>query len=162
MNAGEQKLNDLMMRAYRSLEKIEGQMLRNVRGIKLSISEIHLIDAVGFSAKDEPGRTVGEIAETLEISMPSVTAAVNKLVKKGYLIKERGMQDGRQVHVKLTRLGRKAEFAHHYFHNNMIRYIVDGMEEREFLTLLSSMEKLNLYLRESIEKGEKRAVQNEL
>ena len=49
---------------------------------KLSVSEVHLIEAVRKS-KDR-ALTVSEIASELDIAVPSATIAVNKLVKRFY------------------------------------------------------------------------------
>ena len=62
-------------------------MLKTGRGADLSISELHLIESVGKA--DAKGRTVSDIAADLEVAIPSVTVAINKLQNRGYLCKSR-------------------------------------------------------------------------
>ena len=46
----------------------------------MSISELHLVEAVGKCGGE--GRTISGIAKELDITLPSVTVAINKLMKK--------------------------------------------------------------------------------
>ena len=153
MDSFETRLNDLLVRAHRSLEIIEGQMLREGSGLNLTISEIHLLEAVGPPAKDKPGTTVSEVSEALGISLPSVTLAVNKLVAKGYLTKQRSGTDGRVVYLRLTRSGQKAEHAHRYFHRRMVRAIAAGLSAEEKQSLMKGIENLNAFFDARIETG---------
>ena len=90
----------------------------------------------------EDGLTISEISEKLGISLPSVTAAINKLVKKGYVEKTRSQVDGRVVHVTLTKIGHKANTAHRYFHLSMVRAITRGLTDEEQAAMLKGMQKL--------------------
>ncbi len=153
MTGYEQQLNDLLMRAYRQLGVIEQISLRQSRGFNLTISEIHLLEVIGPPRSNPAGKTISELSEYLGISLPSVTAGINKLVGKGYLVKEKGSADGRQVFVKMTHLGVKAEQSHRFFHRTMVRAIIRGMNEEERKAVLDGFIKLNAYFNESIEKG---------
>ena len=96
----EEQLNDLIVDAYRSILKVEETILKRSDNIDLSINEMHMLEAVG-KGKNKP-KTISEIAEDLGITLPSVTVAINKLVKKGYVEKLRGEEDARIVYVTLT------------------------------------------------------------
>ena len=105
MDAFSRELNDLLTDAFWSVLKIEEQAANMLAHGDLSISELHLLEAV---SKDETqGRSISALAADLKITLSSVTIAVNKLVKKGYVEKIRSEVDGRQVFVKLTKMGRK-------------------------------------------------------
>ncbi len=119
------KLNELLVDTYHKISKIEEQAIRQTGRTDLSISELHLLEAVGKDRQN--GRTISDIAQNQGITLPSVTAAVNKLVKKGYVEKVRAQHDGRVVYVKLTRLGRKMDAGHRYFHENMVRNVSQEM-----------------------------------
>lgn len=143
MDAFCESLNELLVNAFRSVLKIEGQMLRNMGQLSLSISEMHLLEAVGKGGSQ--GRTVSETANELSLTLPSVTVAVNKLEKKGLLQRARAKEDKRSVSLSLTELGDKINRIHQHFHESMVKNISRGMNEAEKSALLKGMEKLNLY-----------------
>lgn len=157
MNSFESHLNDLLVKAYRSIEIIEEDSLNKTKNLNLTISEIHLLEAVAQPSKGKQGKTVSEISEYLGITLPSVTSAINKLVKKGFLTKQKSETDGRVVYVNLTRAGQKAEHAHRYFHRNMVRAITKGMAENEKQALMQGISKLNEFFENSIEKSRREA-----
>ena len=78
----------------------------------LSINEVHLIETVRKGKNRS--LTISEIAAELRRAVPSVTVAVNKLVDKGYLIKEKNIEDARSYQVKLTRKERNLSSSYVY------------------------------------------------
>lgn len=149
MDEFSRELNELLSDAFWSVLKIEEQMANTVAQGDLSISELHLIESV---ARDkEQGLSISEIAADLQITLSSVTIAVNKLQKKGYVEKVKSDTDGRQVFVKLTRLGQKVNAGHAYFHENMIRNVSDGMTEEEKEILVRAMKNLNKFFKRKLE-----------
>ena len=144
----EEQLNDLIVDAYRSILKVEETILKRSDNIDLSINEMHMLEAVG-KGKNKP-KTISEIAEDLGITLPSVTVAINKLVKKGYVEKLRGEEDARIVYVTLTKQGKKIDSVHRYFHESMVRSIISGMSEQEQQVLYQGILKLDLFLQKKI------------
>ena len=122
--------------------------------LNLSISEIHMLEAVEHASSDGAA-TISDLADYLDISMPSVTLAVNKLAAKGYVLRQKGKTDGRVVTVVLTQVGRKAERAHRYFHRTMVREIAAEMSEGEKEALISGVRKLDGFLKRNIGSVEK-------
>jgi DNA-binding MarR family transcriptional regulator len=61
--------------------------------------------------------TIGELAERLQLKHHSTVELVNRLAKLGYVAREAGKQDRRQVIVHLTKSGanvlRRLSIAHH-------------------------------------------------
>ena len=144
----EEQLNDLIVDAYRSILKVEETILKRSDNIDLSINEMHMLEAVG-KGKNKP-KTISEIAEDLGITLPSVTVAINKLVKKGYVEKLRGEEDARIVYVTLTKQGKKIDSVHRYFHESMVRSIISGRSEQEQQVLYQGILKLDLFLKKKI------------
>jgi len=149
LDAFSQELNSLLINAFWSILKIEEQMTKATTQGNLSISELHLLEAV--SKNDEQGRSISVLAADQQITLASVTVAVNKLVKKGYVEKVRSQEDGRQVFVKLTKQGRKVNAGHLYFHENMIRNISQGMSEEEKAILVKGIKNLNAFFKRKLE-----------
>lgn len=141
------RLNAVFVDTFRLILKVEEKSIRNTEKINLSISEMHLIEAVG---KGEEGRSVSEIAAVLGVTLPSVTVAINKLVKKGYVRKGKNSKDGRSVSVSLTRTGRKMHSVHRHFHEQMARRATAGFSEQEKVILINGMEKVNAFLKQKI------------
>ena len=154
MNQFEFHLNDLLTRGYRSVELMEEQMLRSSKNLNLSINEIHLLEAVGGGKNEESGRSISELSSRMGIRLPSVTAAVNKLAAKGYVEKRKAESDGRVVYVYLTKLGRKADLAHRYFHKKMVSSISASLTEEEKSAMLKGMEKLSRFFDDNLKKKE--------
>lgn len=153
MDDFEIQLNDLLVGVYRTVEKLEELMLRASKSIPLSISEIHLLDAVANAGQDKAS-TISEISDYLDIRLPSATAGVNKLAQKGYVEKVKCGNDGRVVRVSLTRQGKRAESAHKYFHRNMVRAVTKELSETERAALLKGLGKLDTFLDCNIKKYE--------
>ena len=139
----EERLNFLLTDTFDNILNMEQKMLKHIHNA-LTISEVHLIDAVGRSDKTN---TVSEIANVLNLAVPSVTIAVNKLVKKGYLNKAKNPDDGRSVYIMLTREGRKIYRLHRYFHIKMIQALCSSLTENEKTVLLNVIEKLDDFFR---------------
>ena len=150
MNLFEHKLNELLVDTYRQISKIEEQAIHQTGRTDLSINELHLLEAVGKGS--EKGRTISDLAQEQGITLPSVTAAVNKLAKKGYVEKSRAEHDGRVVYVKMTRLGRKIDAGHRYFHENMVRNVARELNETEQQILVDGIDKLNRFLGRKLDK----------
>lgn len=148
MKPFEEQLNEVIVDTYRSILRVEENILKRSDQTDLSISEIHMLEAVG-KGKDRR-RTISELAEVLNITLPSVTVAINKLMKKGYVEKVRGEEDGRIVYVSLTRQGRRIDSAHRYFHESMVRSIIRDMTESEMQALYKGVIKLDTFLKEQL------------
>ena len=149
MDAFSQELNELLNVEFWSVLKLEEEAAKSTAQGDLSISELHLLEA---AAKDEEhGRRISELAADLKITLSSVTIAVNKLVKKGYVEKIRSEQDARQVFVKLTKMGRKVNAGHLYFHENMIRTMSQEMDSSDKEILVRAMKNLNQFFKRKLE-----------
>jgi DNA-binding MarR family transcriptional regulator len=144
------KLDDLLVGVYHNLLSLEENVLKKGR-LELSISEMHLIEQVGKASGE--GLTIREIAERLGITSPSVTVAVQKLVRKEYVLKTACVHDGRAVKVHLTKKGKNVDAYHKYSRRVMTKTIAEGMTDSEKDVLLRAIQKLIDYFSDSI--GEK-------
>lgn len=147
------ELNDLLVKTFWSVLKVEEQMLKADQSLNLSINELHLIESVGKA--DERGKTISEIALDLGIAKPSVTVSINKLLEKEYVNKRKDPADGRLVYVTLTESGNKVNHVHSYFHIQMVREISKALDETEKDVLMHSLNKLNAFFQKKVGGGEK-------
>ena len=144
-----QELNTLFVDTFDAILRVEEKSLKHVGGGKLSISEFHTLECIGKG--EDNRRTVGEIAEALGVTVPTVTVCVGKLVKKGYVTKTRSEKDARVAIIELTREGRKMDRLHRYFHEQMLYAIGEEFSEDEMECLLRCIRKLNVFFEEKSE-----------
>lgn len=139
-------LNDLLVDLFHNILEIEERSLRD-SGSDLTITEIHTIDAVGDS---EP-KTMTEISRSLKVTMGTLTTGVDKLIKKGYLIRKRTEEDKRIVLVELTEKGIKAKKLHDAFHQEMIDSVISHLDPTEEELLVQSLQKLMYFFDDKYE-----------
>jgi len=135
------QLNELLVETFNNILKFEEDLIKHSANIDLSINEMHIIENVGKS--DNNGKTISDLAQAQKITLPSMTIAINKLVKKGYVVKEKSSVDGRVVYVRLMDKGLRIDKIHHYFHMKMVKDISKKMSDDEKIVLIHGMEKLN-------------------
>jgi len=144
MNEKLKKINDLMVEIYGDIIHIEEDAIKKGAFSDLSITEIHTIEDVGLYGS----KTMSEIASTLDITMGTLTIAVDKLIKKGYMERSRSVTDRRIVNVSLTRRGKLAYRIHEKFHLDMVKAIMTDFTPEEEEVLLTALGKLNKHLKD--------------
>ncbi|MBQ9151764.1 MAG: winged helix-turn-helix transcriptional regulator [Clostridia bacterium] len=146
MDARLEELNTLFVDTFDAIMRVEEKSLKQVGNGELSIAEFHTLECIG-KGKD-CRRAVGEIAEALGVTVPTVTVCVNKLVKKGYVTKTRSEKDARIAIIELTPEGRKMNRLHRYFHEQMILAVRGEFSDEELDSLLRCIRKLNAFFGE--------------
>lgn len=142
------RLNNLLVDTFKHILKVEEESIKRSEKLNLTISEMHLIESVGKG--EGKGRKISELAEDLCITLPSVTVAINKLVKKGYVEKVPSTTDKRVVYVVLTELGEKTQAVHRYFHESMVRSVTEELTEEEKDAMYKGIEKLNTFFKKRL------------
>lgn len=137
-------LNNEFYAVYDSLQLVEQSMLRNYK-LDLSICDIHFLHTISKSAT---GCSISEIAKANHVTLPTVTVAIQKLAAKGFVEKARSARDGRVTNVILTRLGKKANAVHRYFHVRMIRAMLKDVDEQAKPGLLKAIQNLSAFMKE--------------
>jgi DNA-binding MarR family transcriptional regulator len=132
-----ESLTDLFVNTFRSVIKAEQRWIKAYMPEDLSLSEINVIHKIG---KKEI--TMTELAHLLDITLSSLTTAIDKLVKKGYADRTRSDTDRRIVLVYLTEKGRKVSHIHDSFRKAMIEEIVKYLPEAEVKTFAGIVDRL--------------------
>ena len=86
--------------------------------------------------------------------MGTLTIAVNNLVKKGYVVRERMESDRRVVLIELTNKGKTVYRLHRRFHDIMVNRTINGLTEEEEKILIRALQKLNNFFKETYELNE--------
>ena len=142
------ELNNILVEAFHNILRYEEETLKRNSRIPLTINEMHMIECIGNG--DGGSKTISNVAQSLKITKPSVTVAVNKLVKKGYVNKTNCTKDGRVINVSLTREGEKIRRLHRRYHSNMVIQLECEFSEEEKRNLLSAIERLNIFFKSNI------------
>ncbi|MGN1182811.1 MAG: MarR family winged helix-turn-helix transcriptional regulator [Faecalibacillus sp.] len=119
---------------------------------QLTMSEMHVLDAVN----KESSPSMSAVANHLNITLGTLTTAVKKIIKKGFLIKEQSKHDQRIYYLRLTESGKEALKIHEQFHKeleNMYKnHIPDDQLDWVFNALKQIHTDLVLYRNELLKK----------
>lgn len=150
-------LNEFLVNTYRAIERYEEKSLRVMGGLDLSTAEAHMVETVGLGMAEHPeGVPVTQLAEMLEVRVPTATAAVKRLTEKGLLAKERSASDGRSVVVRLTQTGRRAYRLHAGFHRHMVQACAGQLSAEERRVFASSLQKLTDFFNAAADETDRR------
>lgn len=133
-------LTELLAKTFNQILAVEEYEMKKGPLSDLSISEIHTIEAIGMYGT----RTMSQVATDLSITVGALTSAINNLVRKGYVSRERNEIDRRIVNISLTRAGKIAFRIHEKFHLDMVKCITKGLTEKEDI-LIQSLQKLDAF-----------------
>lgn len=114
-------------------------------GFPLYRSEIHTIDTVGRQEKIN----VTELAQTLGITKSATSQMIDRLVKKGLVVKTVLSKSDTEVALTLTSVGHKVFLAHQKSHQSFFTYIketLDNVSECDIDTFIDIMEKLRAFI----------------
>jgi DNA-binding MarR family transcriptional regulator len=137
-------VNQILVDLFNDILTIEQSALQSGSLNDISVTEIHTIEAVGMY---EP-RSMSEVALTLNITVGTLTTAINNLVKKGYVERSRIEEDRRVVLVGLTKKGKLAYRVHRKFHADMVKETIQGLDTEEEKILIKALDKLNHFFKE--------------
>lgn len=113
------KINGYLVDIFNNVVIIEEASLKNSKFNDISLKEMHTIDVIGT----HPDTTPSAVARELMLTLGTVTTSLNKLEKKGYIIRTRSSVDRRVVHLSLSKKGRLVYRLHRAFHKSMVKTI---------------------------------------
>ena len=137
-------LNEILVRLFRDIMNIEEKAIITQEFKDLTNNDMHVIEAIGMN---EP-KNMTTIARELSVTVGTLTIAMNSLVKKGYVVRERGKEDRRVVYISLSDKGRRAFEHHAEFHQEMIQGIRDELNPEEIKVLVQALTKLDRWFRQ--------------
>ncbi len=137
-------INQLLVEVFNDILLIEESALKSGQFNDVSVTEVHTVEEIGMY---EP-KSMSEIAKNLNITVGTLTVAINNLVKKGYCERYRSDNDRRVVKVGLTKKGRLLYRVHEKFHADMVKMAISDLTTEEDLALRKSLSKLNVFLKE--------------
>lgn len=136
-------LNNALVNLFRDVMSLEEHAIITQEYQDITNNDMHVIQAIGLG---EP-KNMSTIARMLSVTVGTLTIAMNSLVKKGYVTRERGQEDRRVVYISLSEKGRKAYQHHEEFHRRMIDAVLEDLTQEETESLVSALKKLDLWFR---------------
>ena len=142
MRTSKSLINELLVEVFNHILSIEEETLRK-RGIKLSMNEIHILEAI----KNETEPTMSNLARRLRVTTGTLTTNIDRLVAKNFVTRYQEESDRRKVLVKLTEPAYDILKEHDLFHNEMIDSLFLDMNLDEDELLIKSLENISSYFK---------------
>lgn len=105
---------------------------------ELTLTQMHYLEVM--NTLENPNIT--ELATALQLTKPTVTVALEKLIAKEYLVKVQSDEDRRTSHLHLTEKGRSINKMHEYAHRSFAELMSENLDPDELQQLLLLMEKM--------------------
>ena len=138
-------INHLFVKIFNQILDIENRYMV-VNGVgDLSLSELHIIDAI--SSLSNP--TMSTIASKATLTNGTITTAIKKLETKGCVIRYKDKKDRRIIREQLTQKGIHVCNIHRQFHEEMVNWICEDSHVLDDELLMKSLQQL-LYFFEDI------------
>ena len=96
-------INDVLVNLFNEILDLEERALITGEYKNISVNDMHIINAVGIREQ----KNMSTVARELNVTVGTLTIAVNNLVKKGYIQRMRSQEDRRVVLISLTEQGKK-------------------------------------------------------
>ena len=132
-------INNILVNLINEFWELEEKAIITEEFKDLTNNDMHVIEAIGLG----DGNNMSSIAKKLNITVGSLTTAMNSLVNKKYVERRRSEEDRRVVFVKLTDRGVKAYRHHEDYHRQMTRAILDKLDEAEIPVLVKTLDALS-------------------
>ncbi len=132
-------INNVLVNLINEIWELEEKAIITEEFKDLTNNDMHVIEAVGTG----DGKNMSSIARKLNITVGSLTTAMNSLVNKKYVERRRSEEDRRVVFVKLTSKGIRAFRHHEDYHRQMTQAVVDKLDETEMPVLLKTLDALS-------------------
>lgn len=143
MSRSKDVINELLVEVFNHILSIEGQTLRD-RGVKLSMTEVHVLEAINNSEI----KTMGDVARRLRITLGTLTTSIDVLVRKKYVVRTRAKDDKRKVILHLTDQAFDVLKVHDGFHNEMVESMMADLQLEKDETLIRSLENISNYFKQ--------------
>ena len=120
-------LAEIIERLSKSMHDHEVSVTARSVFAKLSVTQIHYLDAIRHL--ETP--TIGDLAKYQKVSRPTVTIALEKLERDGYLTKIESSTDHRVTYIHLTKKGLKISDLHDEIHEGYAENIKKSLAKKE-------------------------------
>ena len=138
LNGKYEIINSLLVEIFNKILKFETISIRKLTKNKLTVAEVHTLEAIGF----DKVRTMTVVAKKLGITVSTLTTCINRLVQRGLVERTRIEEDRRIVCLKLTETGKHIVFIHKHFHTNLIKAAIKGINDSQIDVLIKCLDNI--------------------
>lgn len=136
-------INHILVNLINEIWVLEEKAIITEEFKDITNNDMHVIEAIGPADSNN----MSSIARKLNITVGSLTTAMNSLVNKKYVERRRSEEDRRVVYVKLTKKGMKAYQHHAEYHRKMTEAILAKLDEEELPVLMKTLDALSDFFR---------------
>lgn len=136
-------INDTLVNLFNEIWELEKEAIITEEFKDITNNDMHIIEAIGLSGEN----TMSSVAKKLKITAGSLTTAVNALVRKAYVKRERSEEDRRVVDIALTEKGEKAFYHHEQFHRQMTNAVIEKLDDEEIDALVKMLKDISAFFR---------------
>ena len=134
-------INDVLVELINNIWELEGNAVITDEFKDITNNDMHVIEAIGIGK----GKNMSAVAKKLNITLSSLTTAINSLVRKAYVERQRSSEDRRVVEIRLTEKGEKAYLHHEEYHSQMIKAAISEMSPEEIPILVKMLKNLKVF-----------------
>ena len=150
MKKAKKQLNELLVDLFNQILILEEITIKD-RGIDLSMTEVHVLDAIDKTENN----IMSSIASKLMVTQGTLTVSANKLIKSGYVEKYQDEKDKRVYRLKLTEKGKEIIQIHDDFHSDMIDAAMEDLNLEDDQILLKSLANISDFFKDIYDKKQK-------
>ena len=128
----------VLWKAARALTRVDQLSIKETG---LGLSDFSIMEALMHKGPLQ----IGEIGEKVLLTSGSMTAAINRLEKGGYVKRMRDTEDGRCYYVALTKSGQKVIESAYAKHEGNLEKVAAALSHDERAELVRLLKKLGLH-----------------
>ena len=133
-----ESLTDIISRLSSLIGQMEDTAKEQFNLSGLTLIQIHYLEVMNLL--DNPNIT--ELAHALKLTKPTVKVAIDKLVKKGYVLKIQSDEDRRSSHLHLTGKGKLINLMHDYTYTQIAEFIEQKLDQNEVDQIIRLLDKI--------------------
>lgn len=134
-------LNTIFVDLFQEIMDVEERALITDEFSDISINDMHVIEAIG----DGEPKPSSAVSKKLDVTMGTLTKAIDGLVRKEYVKRNRSETDKRVVLLSLLDKGKRAYEHHAHFHEEMVKAVLEQLDPNEAKVLEKSLGKLQRF-----------------
>ena len=150
-------INDILVHLINEIWELEGKAIITEEFKDITNTDMHIMEAIGLGE----GNNMSSVAKKLNITVGTLTTAINNLVRKKYVEWYRSDEDRRVVIIKLTDKGIHAYHHHADYHHQMTQAILDKLTEDEIPVLMKTLDGLTEFFHGYSKQGESKSMPEE-
>ena len=148
---------DILVHLINEIWELEGKAIITEEFKDITNTDMHIMEAIGLGE----GNNMSSVAKKLNITVGTLTTAINNLVRKKYVERYRSDEDRRVVIIKLTDKGIHAYHHHADYHHQMTQAILDKLTEDEIPVLMKTLDGLTEFFHGYSKQGESKSMPEE-